>query len=141
MLTLTKCMVWVDFLSELFIIMVTRPMAFSYSFDTDSFHCDIYDPCIRFLFWLIWLFFFPEFFANWDLFPREFLPKNGWFYNFFFAICVNFLKPKWDPCLRIFGEKVYNSFGRHIPVYLKGALDNFSLIPKFFSKKLRFLYH
>ena len=24
---------------------------------------------------------------------------------------------------------------------LKGALDNFSLIPKFFSKKFRFLYH
>ena len=23
----------------------------------------------------------------------------------------------------------------------KGALDNFSLIPQFFSKKLRFLYH
>ena len=24
---------------------------------------------------------------------------------------------------------------------VKGALDNFSLIPNFFSKKLRFLYH
>ena len=24
---------------------------------------------------------------------------------------------------------------------IKGALDNFSLIPNFFSKKLRFLYH
>ena len=26
-------------------------------------------------------------------------------------------------------------------LHLKGALDNFSLIPRFFSKKLRFLYH
>ena len=26
-------------------------------------------------------------------------------------------------------------------IRLKGALDNFSLIPKSFSKKLRFLYH
>ena len=33
----------------------------------------------------------------------------------------------------------YSSFS--FVLNIKGALDNFSLIPKFFSKKLRFLYH
>ena len=38
--------------------------------------------------------------------------------------------------------QINSSQGRPNDIKLiKGALDNFNLIPKFFSKKLRFLYH
>ena len=36
---------------------------------------------------------------------------------------------------------IYGYIWSNIMKLFKGALDNFSLFPKFFSKKLRFLYH
>ena len=37
-------------------------------------------------------------------FQGFFYLKNDWFYHFFFVVVASFVK--WDPCLRIFGEKI-----------------------------------
>ena len=56
-------------------------------------------------------FFFSEVFTNWDPFLRLFLPQKWLILQFFRNICkmgssFKDFWPKWDPCLRIFGEKV-----------------------------------
>ena len=59
-----------------------------------------------------WYDFFFKIFANQDSFLRVFYFKNGRFYHFFCNFCEigpsskDLFWSKWDPCLRIFGEKV-----------------------------------
>ena len=45
-----------------------------------------------------------------------------------------------DSALSHFNSNIVSKISEKL-LTIEGALDNFSLIPKFFSKKLRFLYH
>ena len=71
-----------------------------------------------------WIDSFLKIFTNWESFLRVFLPQKWLILPFFCKFCEmgssyrDFFLPKWDPCLRIFCEKVTPQFGQHIPVCL-----------------------
>ena len=66
--------------------------------------------------------------------------------NLYFAAKIGQNFPKLHRLIPFFLREISHRKTHTLRIYstvskFKGALDNFSLIPNFFSKKLRFLYH